>query len=219
MAVLLTEAQLIDVRDRVRHIAERQISLHGVSAVSLRSIASEMGWTAASLYRYFANKAQLLDYVRTAVNNRFSDAIEAAYASSDDVWQRSRAIGDAYVDFAISEPAAYQLMFAYEAEDCEKTSELKQAEYRSKQTLTGYVRDMVNDGVLEGDPELIAHAWWAAMHGLVVLRMSGKLEDSPPFDLLRHAAARMIMRGVRTGNSAGSSQAPAPDTGQTSPDE
>lgn len=213
MAVLLTEAQLIDVRDRIRRIAERQISLHGISAVSLRSIASEMGWTAASLYRYFANKAQLLDYVRTAVNNRFSDAIEAAYASSADVWERSRAIGDAYIDFAIREPAAYQLMFAYEAEDCDKTDDLKQAEHRSKQTLTRYVRDMVNDGVLDGDPELIAHAWWAAMHGLIVLRMSGKLEDSPPFDLLRQAAARMIMRSVRTGGGAASQQPPAPKYG------
>jgi AcrR family transcriptional regulator len=213
MAMLLTEAQLCEVRDRILRIAEQQIALHGVNAVSLRSIASAMGWTAASLYRYFSNKAQLLDYVRTAVNNRFSDAIEAAYASSDDVWQRSRAIGDAYIDFAIREPAAYQLMFAYEAEDCDKTSELKQAEHRSKQTLTRYVRDLVNDGVLDGDPELIAHAWWAAMHGLIVLRMSGKLEDSPPFDLLRQAAARMIMRGVRTGGGAGPLQTTAPSYG------
>lgn len=219
MAVLLTEAQLIDVRDRVRQIAERQIALHGVNAVSLRSIASEMGWTAASLYRYFANKAQLLDYVSAAVNNRFSDAIEAAYASSDDVWQRSRAIGDAYINFAISEPAAYQLMFAYEAEDCEKTKQLKQAEHRSKQTLTRYVRDMVRDGALDGDPDLIAHAWWAAMHGLVVLRMSGKLEDSPPFNLLRHAAARMIMRGVRAGGDADRLQATVPALRRASSDE
>jgi hypothetical protein len=104
-------------------------------------------------------------------------------------------------------------MFAYEPEDCDKTSELKQAEHRSKQTLTRYVRDMVNDGVLDGDPELIAHAWWATMHGLIVLRMSGKLEDSPPFDLLRQAAARMIMRGVRTGGGAASQQPAAPKYG------
>jgi hypothetical protein len=37
------------------------------------------------------------------------------------------------------------------------------------------------------------------MHGLVVLRMSGKLDDSPSFDVLRDAAVRMVMRGVRAG--------------------
>jgi AcrR family transcriptional regulator len=207
MAVQLTEAQLLDVRDRVRRIAERQIALHGVNAVSLRSIASELGWTAASLYRYFANKAQLLDYVRTAVNNRFSDVIETAYASSDDVWQRSRAIGEAYVDFAINEPAAYQLMFAYEVDELDKSPALKQAEVRSKQTLTRYVHDMVDAGALDGDPELIAHTWWAAMHGLVVLRMSGKLDESPPFERLRHAAARIVMRGVRSTNRSAPGEA------------
>jgi AcrR family transcriptional regulator len=202
MAVLLTEAQLLDVRDRIRRIAERQIALHGPAAVSLRSIAAEMGWTAASLYRYFASKAELLDSVRAAANERFSQAIEAAYDSSDDPWQRSRAIGDAYVDFALSQPAAYQLIFAYEQEDAEKSPELRQAEQRSKLTLTTYVRDMVEAGLLDGDAELIAHAWWAAMHGLVVLRMSGKLDDSPPFGTLRRAAVSMIMRGVRMRDSA-----------------
>lgn len=212
MAVLLTEAQLLDVRDRISKIAERQIAMHGVNAVSLRSIAAELGWTAASLYRYFPSKAHLIDHVRTAVNDRFSEAIESAYASSEDVWQRSRAIGDAYIDFAITEPAAYQLMFAYEAEDIEKSPALKQAEARSKQTLTRYVHDMVAAGALSGDPELIAHTWWAAMHGLVVLRMSGKLDESPPFELLRHAAARMVMRGVRSANRADLSEgASAPD--------
>lgn len=200
MAAPLTDAQILDVRDRVRSIAERQISLHGVQAVSLRSIASEMGWTAASLYRYFSNKAKLLDYVRTAVNNRFSEAIEAAYSSSNDVWKRSRAIGDAYIDFALSEPAAYQLMFTFDAEDALKSAELQEAELRSKRTLTQYVRDMVNAGAIEGDTEVIAHTWWAAMHGLLVLHMSGKLDNSPPLDALRHSAARIILQGVRTGS-------------------
>lgn len=196
MAALLTEAQMFDVRDRIRSIAERQIALHGPAAISLRSIASEMGWTAASLYRYFSSKADLLDSVRAAANDRFSSAIEAAYSSSDDLWQRSRAIGDAYIAFATAEPAAYQLMFAYEQDDAEKSAELKMAEQRSKRTLTSYVCDMVNAELLDGDPELIAHAWWAELHGLIVLRMSGKLDDSPPFEVLRHAAVRMITRGA-----------------------
>lgn len=201
MAVPLTEAQLFDVRDKIRSIAERQIALHGPAAVSLRSIASEMGWSAASLYRYYASKAELLDAVRAAANDRFSQAIEAAYASTSDLWERSRAIGDAYAEFAMQEPAAYQLIFAYEQEDSEKSPRLRIAEERSKRTLTGYVRDMLEAGLIEGDPELIAHAWWAAIHGLVVLRMSGKLENSPQFDALRHSAAQMIMRGVRSSSA------------------
>jgi AcrR family transcriptional regulator len=202
MAAPLTASQLTDVRTRIRAVAERQIALHGPGAVSLRSIAVELGWTAASLYRYYASKAELLDAVRTAAHERFSDCIEAAYASSPDLWQRSRAIGDAYVAFADEEPAAYQLIFAYEQEEAGKSEALLAAQQRSKASLTKYAREMVSAGLLEGDADLIAHAWWASLHGLIVLKMAGKLENSPDFDVLRHGLARLIVRGARPDHDA-----------------
>jgi len=197
MAVLLTHEQVLDVRERIRQVAERQIALHGPGALSLRSIAGELGWTAASLYRYYASKAQLLEAVRIAAHDRFSDRIEAAHDSTDDLWDRSRAIGDAYVEFAQQEPAAYQLMFAYQQDDGEKSADLTRAEQRSSRTLTTYVREMVGAGLIEGDPELIAHAYWAALHGLIELRMAGRIGQAPSFDSLRHAAVRLITRGAR----------------------
>ncbi|WP_374529171.1 TetR/AcrR family transcriptional regulator [Novosphingobium sp.] len=197
MAVLLTEEQVLGVRERIRAAAERHVAAHGPDAISLRSIAAELGWTAASLYRYYASKAELLDALRIAAHDRFSDRIEAAHASTDDLWDRSRAIGDAYVQFAQDEPAAYRLMFANGLDEGEKSPELHRAEQRSNRTLTGYVRDMVEAGLLTGDADLIAHAYWAAIHGLVMLRMAGKLDNSPPFETLRHAAMRMITRGAR----------------------
>ena len=141
--------------------------------------------------------AQLLEAMRIAAHDRFSDLIEAAHASTDDLWDRSRAMGDAYLEFAETELAAYQLMFAYPPEQGEKSAELQRAEQRSNRTLTLYVREMVDAGLLAGDAELIAHAYWASLHGLVMLRMAGKLDNSPAFETLRHAAMRMITRGAR----------------------
>lgn len=173
------------------------MATRGVAAVSLRSIAADMGWTAASLYRYFGSKAELLAATRAAAYDRFSDRIEAAHASSDDLWERSRAIGDAYVDFAAQEPAAYKLIFAYEQEAGERTEELARAEERSRLTLTTYVGEMVDAGLLEGDREVLAHVYWAALHGLVVLRMANKLQHSPAFEDIRRASNRLITRGAQ----------------------
>jgi hypothetical protein len=61
---------------------------------------------------------------------------------------------------------------------------------------------MVSAGLLEGDADLIAHAWWASLHGLIVLKMAGKLENSPDFDVLRHGLARLIVRGARPDHDA-----------------
>lgn len=197
MALPLTDEQVLDVRERIRKVAEGQIAREGIAAISLRSIASEMGWTAASLYRYFTSKQELLSAMRIAAHNRFADRIEAAHDSTQDLWDRSRAIGDAYLDFAETEPAAYQLMFAYDQEDNEDPPELKQARQRSSRTLTTYVAEMVDAGLLQGDPVTLAHAFWASIHGLVVLRMAGQLDHSPPFDLLRRETMRLITRGAR----------------------
>ena len=168
----------------------------GIAGLSLRGVAAEMGWTAASLYRYYGSKAELLAATRAAAYNRFSDRIEAAHASADDSWARSRAIGDAYVAFAFDEPAAYKLIFAYEQDEAEKSDELRAAERRSRRTLIDYVTEMVAAGLLEGDPEILAHVYWAALHGLVVLQMANKLSGSPPFEAIRHASNRLITRGA-----------------------
>lgn len=169
----------------------------GAAAVSLRSIATQMGWTAASLYRYYDSKSALIAATRAAAYHRFTDRIDAAYAGSADPWDRSRAIGDAYVAFAFEEPAAYKLIFAYEQLEADKTDELRAAEKRSQHTLTRYVADMVDAGLLEGDPQILGLVYWASLHGLVVLQMANKLNATPSFDALRHASSRLITRGAR----------------------
>lgn len=196
MAAPLKPEQVRDVRERIRRIAERHMADRGMAALSLRAIAAEMGWTAASLYRYYDSKAALLAATRAAAYNRFSDRIETAHASSDDLWARSRAIGEAYVAFAFDEPAAYKLIFAYEQDEADKSDELRAAERRSQRTLTDYATEMVAAGLLEGDPEILAHVYWASLHGLVVLRMANKLSRSPPFEAIRHASNRLITRGA-----------------------
>ncbi len=197
MAVPLTDDQVREVRARILRIAEQRLAADGLAGLSLRTIASEMGWTAASLYRYFSNKGELVAGARAAAYTRFTARIDAAYASSEDLWDRSRAIGDAYVAFARDEPDAYKLIFAYEQPDTEKTGELRSAEAASRRTMISYAEDMVEAGLLEGDPVVLGHVYWASLHGLLTLEMAGKLSTSPDFDLVRHASNRLITRGAQ----------------------
>ena len=47
---------------------------------------------------------------------------------------------------------------------------------------------MTWDGALQGDPELIGQVFWAAVHGLIVLQMAGKLgADRTNFTVIRQA--------------------------------
>ncbi|GGC52645.1 TetR/AcrR family transcriptional regulator [Chelatococcus reniformis] len=203
MPPLLTDDQVRDARGRICAIAERQFAERGFPKTSLRSIAGELGWSAASLYRYFRDKEALLAATRAAALERFSERIERAYAEPGDLWERSRALGQAYVDFAFAEPAAYKLMFALDQPSDAAFPDLARAETRSRRTLTSYVEDMVGAGLLEGEPEILSRVYWAALHGLIVLEMAGKLKGSPPFDLLRREAVRLITRGARPDDGRG----------------
>lgn len=204
MAISLTPEQVVETRARIRKIAEQHMAKRGNAGISLRAIAAEMGWTAASLYRYYPSKSDLVLATRTSAYTRFSERIEAAYDCEGDLWDRSRAIGDAYVDFAREEPAAYKLIFAYEQDDSSADADLAAARARSLRTLIAYVEDMIAAGLIEGDAEVIAHVYWAALHGLVALQMARKLEVAPSFDTIRHASNRLITRGARPPQRRGS---------------
>lgn len=199
MAAPLTEKQIREVRARICREAEHQFATRGLERTSLRSIAAGIGWTAASLYRYFENKDALLAATRAAALDRFSDCIEAAYHSTGDLWDRSRAIARAYVGFAFEQPDAYQLIFAYRQPREQYPPELKAAEQRSLRTLTDYVRDMVDAGLLAGDPELLGRAYWVSLHGLIALTMAGRIEYPGQFESLQHEIARLLTRGARPG--------------------
>lgn len=197
MAAPLTDDQVRATRAQICAIAERQFASLGFEKTSLRSIAREMGWSAASLYRYFPGKEALLAATRAAALDRFSGRIEAAYAACDDLWDRSRAIGRAYIDFALGEPNAYQLIFAFAQPRDPLPPELVEAEKRSMRTVTDYVHDMVEAGLLSGDPELIGRVYWSALHGLIVLRLAGRIATDEEFEKLRHETMRLITLGAR----------------------
>lgn len=198
MPAPLTAQQIAEFRQRVCTVAERQFAERGIERVSMRSLAEDLGCSATALYSYFKNKVEILAAARAAALNRLSDRLERASAAAADPWQRSRAIGDAYLDFARAEPEGYRLVFALEQPDPQGFAELAQAEERASRNLRGYCEEMVAAGLLDGDPNVLAHLFWAGMHGLIVLRMAGKLgADSPPFETLRHEMVRLITRGAR----------------------
>ncbi len=51
--------------------------------------------------------------------------------------------------------------------------DLVRAGDRSRATMTRHLRDLVDAGILKGDPDLIGHMYWAALHGPIMLQLSG----------------------------------------------
>ncbi|MEO8724298.1 MAG: TetR/AcrR family transcriptional regulator [Sphingobium sp.] len=197
MPVSLTETQICEARDRIVRIAERQAVELGMERVSMHSIARALGWSATALYRYFENKDAILAAARTAALDRLSDLLEAAMGGAGDIWSRSREVGNAYIDFAFQNPEAYRLIFELSQPDDGVYPALDAANARGRSNMIRYVETMVAEGALDADPELLAYTFWAALHGVVSLKMAGKLSDrAPPFQTIRRDMVRRIIQSA-----------------------
>lgn len=203
----LSQSDVDAFRSRLRTVAEQQFAERGPEAVSMRSLADALGCSATTPYRYFKNKEEILAAVRAATLDRFAAKLEAAAARTGDALERSRAVGDAYVTFAFEEPRAYRLIFDSSQPDAADYPDLARAAARARRTMVGYVEQMVNEGYLQGNPELLGYVFWGGIHGLIMLHMAGKLSDhAPAFETVRAEMMRLIGRGARvqpTGPSPG----------------
>jgi hypothetical protein len=61
--------------------------------------------------------------------------------------------------------------------------------------MTRHVHAMIAAGIVDGDAELIGHVFWSALHGLLMLRLAGKI-DERAFERILHASMEMLSRGA-----------------------
>lgn len=196
MPRVLTEADVADFRERLCGAAERLFAEKGPDAVTMRQLAAELGVSPMTPYRYFRDKEDILAAVRTNGFNRFAETLEKARGAAKGARAKGAAVGEAYVDFAFEHPHTYKLMFDLNQPHEADYPDLVEAGKRARETMSAYVKDLVADGVLVGDPEQIGTMFWAAAHGAVVLELAGKLPAGAARGLHRAMNSAMA-RGLR----------------------
>jgi len=196
MPRVLSESDVADFRERLCQVAEKLFAEKGPDAVTMRQLAAELGVSPMTPYRYFADKEDILAAVRTNGFNRFADALEDAYASARGVRAKGAAVGEAYVTFAFEHPQTYKAMFDLNQPHEENYPDLVAAALRARATQTSYVKDLIAEGILAGDPEEIGRMFWAAAHGAVGLELAGKLPAGTARGLHRHMNGALA-KGLR----------------------
>ena len=182
------------IRSRLCDAAARLFLEEGEAALSMRRLAAAVGCSAMAPYRHFADKQALVAAIRAQAFNRLADALDSV---EQDNRHRAADIGEAYVRFARANPAAYKLMFDLAQPDEAAFPELAAAAARARVSMSGYVRELVEAGVLAGDPVELGYVFWAAIHGLIVLELAGRIPADPGFEALRRRTLGALMRGLR----------------------
>ncbi len=146
-------------------------------AVTLRSVAREVGIAAPSIYAHFPDREAILAAVVMKVFDDLRERIEEATASFTDPIDRLVAGTEAYVSFGLENPGAYGLLFTRTSLGHDFGSppqfpfkELPPVGGEGFALLVESIRNCVEAGVSAStDVFADATAVWVALHGTISL--------------------------------------------------
>lgn len=176
----------------------------GVEAVTMREIARRIGYSATSIYTYFADKEALLRAICDADLLTLATALKEVLVIANPV-ERLLAVGHTYAIFALSHPNQYRMMFmtprpphARELSSIKHNTVEQDAYYQLKIVVeevyqTGQFKPEIQD------PELVAQTIWAATHGVCSLHIilaNDKWVNWRDIESRLQAMRGMIIRGM-----------------------
>ena len=158
-----------DLANAVIAAGLRRVRQRGLEAVSGRELAGAAGVAPSAIYRHFADKDQLRAAISQAAREQLARSMvqpAARTLTKARVAARFRAVGAAYIDFALSEPRLYAAAFA----ECAPPREDNPSAWG---ILAEALDDLVTTGAMpkgsRAGAEMVA---WSAVHGIATLLLS-----------------------------------------------
>ena len=148
--------------DTIVAAALKLLETRGPAALSMRTLASELGVNASSLYHHVPNRAAL----EAALAEEGARALLTQLgAHAEVVKQPLTSVAQVYLAFARERPALYDLMFAPRPPAA--------AEPGASKDLWNFVLARVGEVTGRADDTAAAVAFWSFLHGFVSLERSG----------------------------------------------
>ncbi|WP_328804988.1 TetR/AcrR family transcriptional regulator [Parasphingopyxis marina] len=168
-----------DLRSALVETGLRLLREKGDGDIGLREVARETGVSATAVYRHFPDKDALLHALARAGYEKLFDAQEAAAAGKPDREQAFRATGQAYVHFAVANPALFGLMTAYMPAAGEEEALALSTESRAGVSLRENIAALMPEGSGRRAQDIAAIQAMALVHGLAQLVIGGQVPNDP----------------------------------------
>ncbi len=192
-----SEEEIETIRQGIRDHALRLLRLHGYRDVTLKQIATEMGWTPAALYRYFGSKDEIFASIRAEGFAHIREILQRAKDEAPSLLDAVRGAARAYFDFALREPETFRVLYELDQGEMAGSAEVKREREAAFSVVRELAAEAVEAGVLEGDPNRAAHLLWVVCHGLLTLELAHQLDLGCSFDELVEPALDQLIRSAR----------------------
>ncbi len=174
------QKQKEDLKLLILEAAKKLFVQQGYESTSIRKIAQEIGFSPTTIYLYYKDKNDLIYALHqvgfTMMRDRFMPL-----GVVEDPFERLKAVGKNYIEFALDNPEYYEVMFMMKEPmdflDQQCGSEQWQEGERVLEFLKMTVAQCQQQGYFKGmTVEAVTMQAWAAVHGLVTLHVTQHLE-------------------------------------------
>jgi AcrR family transcriptional regulator len=200
-----TEQQRLQTRTSILDAARELFVERGVDAVTMREIAKRIGYSPTAIYLHFKDKRALIRQLCDTDFLTLAQELQVIEQIADPI-ERLRLLGLGYVQFAVTHPNHYRLLFMTPQVVCDPDNSGIESG-NPEQDAYAHLRSMVAEAhaagrfrsELDDNPDLVAQTLWAGLHGVCALEIAKKLDcwvEWQPFEQRVALMQETLMRGL-----------------------
>lgn len=162
------------LRDTIFRAAVDHVAAHGPDSLSFRKLAADAGVSHQAPYHHFSDRRGVFRAIALDGFTRLSEAL--AHAMSVPADEQGGVLLEGYVEFALSNPGQFRVMFRSDLCDIEDDPEVRAFADAAFDALVDHVRTKLGEGASINDIRARAAAMWSLAHGLATLFIEGPLQ-------------------------------------------
>lgn len=163
------------IKEMVLAAAETIIVEEGFSALTVRKIAMEIGYTVGSIYMVFANMNDLAMHVKGRTLDELARQL-ADYAPAGGLEQHILALAETYLNFAARHFNRWRMIFDVQSD--EPLPEWYQQKIENMFAVVEVLFKQLTPNRSEQQSRLAARTLWSGVHGICILSLTGKPQAS-----------------------------------------
>ena len=165
-----------EIREMALAAAKRIVAKQGYGALSTRKVAADIGYAVGSLYLVFKNLDDLILHLNGATLDELHESLEATAVRHSDPETCLLALAREYIHFAFNHRARWSLVFEHPAPPRRPTW-FRDKVVRMFELVEGRLHGIAPERPAK-DVKLAAHALWSGVHGVSVLALADRLDES-----------------------------------------
>ena len=191
------ERERVETRAKILNAAREMFATQGIEAVTMRAIAKRIEYTPTAIYHHFKDKDSLIIELCHADFRMLGQELYRVGQLPDPI-ERLRRLGTAYLEFALTHPHHYQVLFMTRTPPHDHANTLIEQKNPEEDAYALLVQT-VADGIAAGrfrpefqDEHELAQIHWAGIHGVVSLHLAKETDAWITWRDARTTAEKMI---------------------------